>query len=842
MSGSIRYRLAAWASRLSLAGLCLMAVVGGAAATASDASQHAGTAGASGQIPVTGQVAVHDPTLFKAGDTYIVAATHNSIRSAPSISGPWTTHGNVPKADWTFAISPGTLWAPHVEQVGDTFFYYYSQSTFGSRTSAIGVKTTTTPTDPSSYVDLGRPIIASGAASSANDPVIHNAIDPQVHRDREGNWWIVWGSHWDGIVIGRLEDDMVTVTGPMRLIASRGAPPNRIEGPAIFERGGYYYLLTGWDVCCQAANSTYKVSVGRSRNIDGPYVDKNGVPLTQGGGTTILDSRDGRPGVTPEGLWRAPGGPDVFVEDGRHYMVYHAYLPTNTLGVRPIDWHDGWPYFHEPGGGPYDLSDRSYYRLVSEWRGRSSADIGRVSGREGFGSALRLNGPTANEHVNLPNGVVSDLEEFTVAAWVNRATVSGQQWSRVFDLGTGGQTNMSLTIHGSTGAPRYAIRTQGGADVQDVNAPASARVPAGQWTHVAVTYRDTTATIYINGQPVGSNPNITHRPRDLGNTNQNWIGRSQFAGDPLLNATVDDFHIFDRALSTAEVEALMAAPGGGFGGGNVVWYRFDEEEGAAVVDSSGSGRDGTIILQVADPDSVHNPVPSDRCLTAVEVEGDLDVIQRRCDDSLDQVWQLQREFDGFYRLRSMIHRQGKCLAMADGSDLAGTNVTVAPCDPSAQRQEWYLDDTGHGFHRPVVKGANLALEVDSSGGVMRTDVIGGLRRDVDAGQWPPQQWMLAMQPVNSDLLLAAFDGFVADGRIEGSGPGRSNDHRLAALRNMLVSAAALLEAGDRDGARQQLADAQARIHVAGDLRPSHFATGEDAATLRDLIGKLKDAA
>jgi Glycosyl hydrolases family 43/Ricin-type beta-trefoil lectin domain len=531
-----------WASALLLGGLA-----GAAAAWPSTDAAGAGTV-PSGQIPVTGEIEVHDPTLYRDGDTYIVAATHNSIRSAPSLSGPWTDLGDVPKADWTFAISPGTLWAPHVERVDDTFYYYYSQSSFGSQTSAIGLKTTQTPTVPSSYVDHGEPIIASGAASGSDDPYEHNAIDPHVQHDLDGNWWIAWGSHWDGIMIQRLAADMVTPTGEMTQIASRGSarfpiqpgfpvPPNRVEGPAIFQRGGYYYLLTGWDWCCRGDDSTYKISIGRSESIDGPYVDKNGVPLTDGGGSTILDSRFARPGVTPGGLWRAPGGPDVFVEDGTYYLVYHAYLPDNTLGIRPMNWHDGWPYFQEPGGGPYDLSDGAYYRLVNE-------------------------------------------------------------------------------------------------------------------------------------------------------------------------------------------------------------------------------------LGPADPESVQNPVASDRCLTAVDDGGEPNVIQRTCDDvSLEQIWRLERQADGFYRFRSMSGNRGRCLEMADGSGEPGTDVVIAPCVVGTGLQQWYLDDTGHGFHRPVVKGANLALEVENVDGTVGTNVIGGFRRDgenrathpqtgascasgpavcADANAWPPQQWRLVM--------------------------------------------------------------------------------------------------
>ena len=225
----------------------------------------------------------------------------------------------------------------------------------------------------------------------------------------------------------------------------------------------------------------------------------------------------------------------------------------------------------------------------------------RVPGRGGFGNALRLNGPTPYHYVDLPRGIVSDLDEFTIGAWVNRATTSGQQWARVFDFGTGGNTNMSLTIHGGTGAPRYAIRNLPQTAIQQVNAPASAQVPVNEWTHVAVTYQGTTATVHINGQAVASGSDITLKPSDLGVTDRNWIGRSQFA-DPFLNATVDDFQIFDRALSPAELQSLVAAPGGGaLGGGNVAWYRFDEDRGEAVLDSSGHGRHGTVVLSDTAP-------------------------------------------------------------------------------------------------------------------------------------------------------------------------------------------------------------------------------------------------
>ncbi|SBT46463.1 beta-L-arabinofuranosidase domain-containing protein [Micromonospora narathiwatensis] len=216
--------------------------------------------------------------------------------------------------------------------------------------------------------------------------------------------------------------------------------------------------------------------------------------------------------------------------------------------------------------------------------------IGRVAGR--FGNGLRLNGPSKAQHVTLPQEAISQITSFTIATWVNLA--STQTWSRLFDFGQNTTVNMFLTPRaGVTGnVPRFAITVGGSGQEQQING--NAALPTNQWVHLAVTLSQNTGTLYVNGQQAGVNTSMTLSPANLGNPGNRWIGRSQY-GDPYLDATIDEFHIFDRALSQQEVQSLLDSPAGTTGGGTIAWYRFDEDGGTTLKDSSPNGRDAGVV-------------------------------------------------------------------------------------------------------------------------------------------------------------------------------------------------------------------------------------------------------
>jgi hypothetical protein len=175
---------------------------------------------------------------------------------------------------------------------------------------------------------------------------------------------------------------------------------------------------------------------------------------------------------------------------------------------------------------------------------------GWTTGRSGNAVNLGVSGA----HVALPSGILAGATAFSVAAWV-RLTTAGT-WARLFDFGTGTGVNMFLTPRSSSGTPRFAITTSGAGGEQRINGPSA--LATGAWTHVAVTQSGSLGILYVNGAEVARNSAMSLHAADLGNTNRNWIGRSQYSGDPSLAGAVDSFRVYSRALTAAEVSDLSA--------------------------------------------------------------------------------------------------------------------------------------------------------------------------------------------------------------------------------------------------------------------------------------------
>jgi arabinan endo-1,5-alpha-L-arabinosidase len=340
-------------SRRRLALLCLPLVVVAAGVAAATGSSSAATitaaapqAAATPTIPpasyprpgvVNGDIGVHDPTIVaRPGGGYLVAHTGDNI--ALKTSTDRTTFRNAGSvfpggASWTTTYTGGSrnLWAPDLSYRNGRYWLYYSASTFGSNRSAIFLATSTTGAS-GSWTNQG---LVVESRTSDN----YNAIDPNLVVDAAGQWWLSFGSFWSGIkqvalnpATGKRTDTTV------RSIAGRNG--GAIEAPVIARHGGYYYLWTSFDRCCQGAASTYRVMVGRSTSVTGPYLDRNGVALTAGGGTQVLAG---------QGNIHGPGHQAVFTDADSDVLVYHYYADNGAslLGINLLGYDAaGWPFVY----------------------------------------------------------------------------------------------------------------------------------------------------------------------------------------------------------------------------------------------------------------------------------------------------------------------------------------------------------------------------------------------------------------------------------------------------------------------------------------------------------------
>jgi arabinan endo-1,5-alpha-L-arabinosidase len=305
-------------------------------------------AAAAGSLP---EVDIHDPAMAVERGVFYLFSTGPGIPVYSSTDRVhWTARGRVfaTEPGWGRAITArfnGHVWAPDVVFHDGRYYLYYSVSGFGRNDSAIGVAVNRT-LDPASpdyqWTDKG---IVLRSVAGRDD---WNAIDPNVILDAAGTPWMTFGSFWSGIKLVKLTADLTALAQPeeWHSIAAREhvtdisvAGTGAIEGPFLFHKDGYYYLFVSTGLCCRGKASTYRIAVGRAKDITGPYLDRDGRDLMKGGGTPLLAENK---------AWAGWGGQGVYHFGDRDYVVMHAYEAADNnfhrLKILAITWDSElWP-------------------------------------------------------------------------------------------------------------------------------------------------------------------------------------------------------------------------------------------------------------------------------------------------------------------------------------------------------------------------------------------------------------------------------------------------------------------------------------------------------------------
>jgi len=307
-------------------------------------------------------IIVHDPVMIQQNDTYYLFCTGwgISVWSSTDMKN-WKAEKPVFKdaPAWTKeAVKDfkGHIWAPDISYYNNQYYLYYSVSSFGKNTSCIGLATNVTldPNDPEfKWIDHGN--IIQSVPGKTN----WNAIDPNLIVAEDGTPYLTFGSFWDGLKLVKMAPDAMSVADDISripTIASRKKssndpnPPsvennpvdaggNAIEAPFIFKKGDYYYLFASIDYCCKGVDSSYKMIVGRSKTIPGPYYDKDGKNMASGGGTILLQGDEN---------WHGVGHNSTYTFNGEDFLIFHGYDAKDEgkpkLNIKKLKWdNEDWP-------------------------------------------------------------------------------------------------------------------------------------------------------------------------------------------------------------------------------------------------------------------------------------------------------------------------------------------------------------------------------------------------------------------------------------------------------------------------------------------------------------------
>ena len=302
----------------------------------------------------------HDPSMIRFEDGYALMSTNNNLQLWTSEDAySWTNHkstvSGVPQWAYTYAPKTEGIWAPDIFYMNGEYRVYYCVSEFGKRNSAIGYQATTSimpGTSGYGWQDHGHVFHTKDGTDK------YNAIDADVVRDTEGNYWMAFGSFGLGIQLIKLDattglqanDDKTVYNIARRTSTASGGAE---EGPSLIEHNGQYFLFTAWDKCCMQGNdieqTTYKTAYGRADKVTGPYVDRAGYNMATGGGTILLE-RYGR--------YVGPGGGEAFQDLNRVRFVHHYYDLNgdkyNHIHIRDVVFtEDNWAEMGQPFLGRY---------------------------------------------------------------------------------------------------------------------------------------------------------------------------------------------------------------------------------------------------------------------------------------------------------------------------------------------------------------------------------------------------------------------------------------------------------------------------------------------------------
>ena len=409
-------------------------------------------------IAQVGKPFIHDPsTIMECEGKYYTFGTGGG--------------GLISEDGWVWnsgAVRPGGGVAPDVIKIGDRYYVTYAKGgggMSGGHASNIFVMWTKT-LDPKSP-DFGfkdETLVASSDGIEDCD-----AIDPAFLLDpTDGRLWLSYGTYFGFIRLVELDPK----TG--KRVEGNKAINIAIdcEATALMYNDGWYYLLGTHGTCCDGANSTYNIVVGRSRKVTGPYLDNMGRDMLKGGGKMVV-AAGGR--VTGPGHFGRLDLGEGVQKMSCHYEADLDQSGRSVLGIRPLLWKNGWPVAE-------DNFKEGTYEIESERRGYALelvVDFVRMAGgMRGFGrntdepikpvqsqelADVIKTWPTGNIDIRIGDYLFRPHQKWTITAVPDAGGYPGGPYYKIVIAGTDRALAATaesevITVPTFTGAPEQLWR------------------------------------------------------------------------------------------------------------------------------------------------------------------------------------------------------------------------------------------------------------------------------------------------------------------------------------------------------------------------------------------------
>ena len=284
-----------------------------------------------------------DPTVIRTEEGFYLYATQTNSYWIPIYFSKDLVNWEFKRSAFRNATKPkpdvlpggGAFWAPEIRYINGKYVLYFSWAKWGD--GSISYTAVATSDSPVGDFLNAKPLLITDDFGS-------NCIE-QFYYEEDGKKYMFVGS-FNGIYVTELTDDGLSVKRDAdgKLVLKKQVCGRAFEGTNIYKKGKYYYLFASINNCCDGINSRYKVVVGRSEKLLGPYVDRKGKDMLDNSWELVLEG-DGE-------TFFGPGHNSIIIPDdaGTDWMIYHSYVKENgavggRLGMLDrIVWSaDGWP-------------------------------------------------------------------------------------------------------------------------------------------------------------------------------------------------------------------------------------------------------------------------------------------------------------------------------------------------------------------------------------------------------------------------------------------------------------------------------------------------------------------